>query len=283
MALDEIEPYPGQELTAELLAVVDRVEQFVPGPSGDPDVRVLLYLPKRSAAPLPLVVSMHGGAFALRADTFPLGDARLASFGALVVSVDYRSLPDHRYPAAVEDCYAALCWAVKQPNVDPERVVVTGASAGGALCAAVAQMARDRGGPHIDLQALTIPVLDDRCRTPSMSQYVEAPVFGGRQAVDMWRSYLGSSIDRERTPAYAAPARAPDLTNLPAAFIQVNGRDPLRDEGIEYAMRLMAAGVPVELYCAPHQHHGLIEDPRTALQAARLFEDAVRAAIAPRP
>ncbi|MCB0994749.1 MAG: alpha/beta hydrolase fold domain-containing protein, partial [Acidimicrobiales bacterium] len=150
----------------------------------------------------------------------------------------------------------------------------------GALAAAVSLMARDRGGPAIALQALSIPVLDDRCATPSMRQYVEAPLFGGRQAEEMWSRYLGPDPDRSNVSPYAAPGRATDLRGLPPAFIHVNGWDPLRDEGIEYARRLLADGVHVELYCAPRQHHGVSEDQRTQANAARLFGEAIRAAIA---
>ena len=280
MALDEIDAFPGLELTPELLDAVDREERFVPGPADSPDVRVLLYRPRSAAGTLPLVVSLHGGGFAGRADQFPAGDARLAILGAQVVSVDYRESFTAPFPAGVEDCYAALCWAVEHLDIDRQRVAVTGVSAGGALAAAVSLMARDRGGPPLALQALVIPVVDDRMQTPSMAQYVEAPLFGARQATGMWEVYLGADADRTATSPYAAPARADDLSGLPPAFIQVNGLDPLRDEGIQYAMALMASNVPVELYCAPHQHHGLSEDLRTAAEGARLLQGAIRAALA---
>ena len=276
----EIEPFPGLGLTDEMTAAVSIEERFIPGPDGAPEVRVLIYRPAGAQGTLPLVLSMHGGGFALRADHFPASDASLALLGALVVSVDYRSLPDHRFPSAPEDCYAALCWAVKELDIDAERVVVTGVSAGGALTAAVAQMARDRGGPAISLQALIIPVIDDRCDTPSIGQFEQAPLFGGGMAVGMWTSYLGTE-DRSATPPYAAPGRAESLAGLPPAFIQVGGFDPLRDEGIAYASRLLADGVQVELYCAARMHHGLPEDPRTAAHAQELFHDAVSAAIRP--
>lgn len=280
METAEIEPFPGMELTDEMRAAVSIEERYVPGPEGAPDVRVLLYRPIGPEATLPLVVSIHGGAFAMRADHFPAVDARIAMLGALVVSVDYRSLPEHRFPSAPEDCYAALSWAVKHLDVDSARVVVTGASAGGALAGAVTLLARDRGGPAISFQALMIPVIDDRCDTPSIQQYREAPLFGGRQAVEMWTAYLGTE-DRSATSPYAAPARATSLAGLPPAFIQVGGLDPLRDEGLTYAARLLADGVPVELYCAAGMHHGLPEDLRTAAHAQALYLDAVKAAIHP--
>jgi acetyl esterase len=214
----------------------------------------------------------------MRPDMFPAFDARLAMLGALVVSVDYRIVPESPYPAGVEDCYAALCWAVESLDIDSSRVAVTGASAGGALSAAVTLIARDRRGPTITFQGLVVPVIDDRCQTPSMVQFDEAPFFGAREARAMWDTYLGT-VDRTDVPPAAAPGRAEDLSGLPPAFIQVGGYDPLRDEGIGYASRLLAAGVPVELYCAPRNHHGLSEDRRSDVQASTLYLAAMAAAI----
>ena len=275
----ELIPYPGLELTEDMREALDISERLIPGPEGAPDVRVLLYRPRAATGALPLILSIHGGAFAMRPDNFPGGDAAMAMLGAHVVSVDYRRVPEDPFPCGVEDCYAALVWAVEVLDVDQARVVVTGPSAGGALSAAVTLMARDRGGPAIAFQALMIPVLDDRCDTTSMRQYHEAPLFGGGQARAMWDLYLGTQ-DRDQTSPYAAPARAESLAGLPPAFIQVGGLDPLRDEGIAYATRLMAENVAVELYCAPNQHHGLSEDPRSAAHARELFHDAIRTAIA---
>jgi acetyl esterase/lipase len=261
MTNGELEPFPGQELTPELLAAVDCEERFVPGINGAPEVRILVYRPKEERSGQPLIVDMHGGGFALRADNFPAGPARSAMLGATVVSVDYRPSTETPFPGGVEDCYAALCWAAESLDVDLERVMVTGVSAGGALAAAVTLMARDWNGPAIAFQALVIPVIDDRL------------------AKEMWVRYLGTDADRTATSPYAAPGRSEDFRGLPPAFIQVNGLDPLRDEGIGYALRLMAADVPVELYCAPHQHHGYTEDPRTAVVATRLYQDAMSAAL----
>jgi acetyl esterase len=270
--------FPGQELTKEMHSAIDIEERFIPGPTDAPDVRVLVYRPKGAVGTLPLIVSLHGGGFALRPDMFPAGDARLAMLGAIVVSVDYRIVPEGRYPFAAEDCYAALCWATNDLDIDVQRVVIAGVSAGGALAAAVALMARDRRGPSICFQALVIPVIDDRCESVSMHQFEEGPFFGGRQAREMWDNYL-PGMDRTCTPPYAAPGRTQDLAGLPAAFVQVGGLDPLRDEGIDYAQRLMANGVTVELYCAPGQHHGLSEDDRARDQASALYRGAIGAAI----
>jgi acetyl esterase len=157
-----------------------------------------------------------------------------------VLSVDYRLAPKHPYPAAVEDCYAALAWlagAATELGVDPDRIAVYGDSAGGGLAAAVALLARDRGGPRLAMQFLGIPELDDRLETPSMTAYVDTPVWNRPRAEVSWAYYLGDAIKpgSRDVPAYAAPARATDLTGLPPAFITVCQFDPLRDEGIAYA------------------------------------------------
>jgi acetyl esterase len=274
---DERQVLPGQELTAQHRAALDVVEHLV---AAEPPVRVVVYRPKAARGPLPLVLEIHGGGFTkFHPDSFPAIAASYAMLGAVVVDVDYRLAPEHPFPAATDDCYAALCWAVDALDVDPQRVVVTGGSAGGALAAAVALMARDRGGPFIAVQALKNPVLDDRLESPSQLQFFEAPVFGGRDAIEMWHHYLGEHADRSATSPYAAPARATDLVGLPPAFIQVNELDPLRDEGIAYATRLLAAGVTVELYCTPRQHHGATEDAALQAVALHLLSEAIRRAI----
>jgi acetyl esterase/lipase len=203
----------------------------------------------------------------------------------VVVSVDYRLAPEHPFPAGPEDCYAGLLWVAanaEELGVDLDRLVVTGGSAGGALTAAVALMARDRGGPHIAYQALRIPVTDDRLVTPSYLASADAPGFNKAGVEGMWLHYLGEAADREKTSPYAAPARAEDLSGLPSAFVQTNGLDPLRDEGLEYASRLLAAGVPVEIYNAPGSYHGAPPlDERVAGIAMRVYNAALGAALNP--
>lgn len=277
----EPEVYAGMELSDDQRAQLDIDERFVPG---DPAVRVLTYRPRGATGTLPLVVTIHGGAFVhLRADSFPLTDAGWAlRHGAHVVSVDYRLAPEDPFPAGFDDCWAAFLWATSELDIDPDRVVVTGASAGGALAAAVALKARDEDGPRIALQALHIPVLDDRLQTPSQRQMATSAGFNGSAAEGMWLHYLGEDADRSATSPYAAPARATDLAGLPPTFIQVNGLDPLRDEGIEYASRLLAAGVPVELYCGPGLYHGADPvDPRIAVTAFALYDAAMGRVLRP--
>jgi acetyl esterase len=274
-------------LTDELRAALDIRERFVPH-AGEPDVRVLVYRPRGVAGPLPLVVSIHGGAFCLlSADDFGATDGGMALLHrAVVVAVDYRLAPEHPFPAGVEDCYAALCWSVERAEelgADPSRIVVTGGSAGGALSAAVCLMARDRGGPAISYQALMIPVTDDRLDTPSVLAYREGhPGFSGIAAEGMWLHYLGEDRDPATTSPYAAPARAESLAGLPPAFVLTNGLDPLRDEGIRFAMQLMADGVPVELHNVPGAYHGAPPlDPAAQKRGVDAFMGAIGQALRP--
>jgi acetyl esterase len=288
----ESEVYEGMELTDEHRSRVTIEERFIPGPAdedGAPDVRVVVYQPNDRAAGerLPVILDLHGGAFCfLRPETFAGMDAGWAMrHRCVVVSVDYRLAPEHPFPAAPEDCYAALLWTVASADelgIDTSRLVVTGGSAGGALTAAVTLMARDRGGPPIAFQALLIPVLDDRLDTPSLRQAVGNPGFNSAGAEGMWLHYLGEDYDRANTSAYAAPARAESLAGLPPAFIQTNGLDPLRDEGIQYALRLLAEGIPVELYNVPGAYHGApSENPRGTIRAGKLYDNAIREALHP--
>lgn len=280
--------FPGMELTDEHRDRLDIQERFIPGPEGAPDVRVLVYRPKDAEGELPLLLHFHGGAFCLlHPETFAGMEASWSmNHRCVLVSVDYRLAPEHPFPAAPEDCYAALLWAVahaEELGADPDRLVVTGGSAGGALTAAISLMARDRGGPTIAYQAMMIPVIDDRLDTPSMGQAGPGtPGFNAAAAEGMWLHYLGEEYDREKTSPYAAPGRAEDLRGLPPAFIQTNGLDPLRDEGIQYALDLLAAGVDVELYNCPGAYHGADPlDPRTAGVAFTVYNAALGAALNP--
>ena len=244
---------------AEELDIEDRT---VPGFEGDLDVGVRVYRPRVAAGTLaPAVLTIHGGGFIIGSvEAEHAGSALMAlGAGAVVVSVEYRLAPEHPYPAALHDCYAALTWLHAEAGalgVDPSRVAVAGASAGGGLAAATALFARDRGGPALCFQMLQIPELDDRLDTPSMRAFTDTPLWSRPLAVKSWAAYLGQLAGSPDVPAHAAPARAEDLSGLPPAYVSTAENDPLRDEGITYALRMLQAGVSVELHQFPGTFHG---------------------------
>ncbi len=230
----------------------------IAGPRGAPGIALRVYEPRGRTRPTPAVVGFHGGGFI--AGDLDSEDARFAGWahgaGCVVVSVDYRLAPEHPFPAAVDDGYAALEWVVASADelgVDRARVGLGGGSAGGCLAAALALLARDRQGPALAFQVLVYPCLDDRMTTASV-QFVGTPLVDGSASRKAWGSYLGE--DPSDVPAYAAPARAVDLHGLPPAYVMTAELDPLRDEGIEYATRLLDAGVPVELHQFAGAFHG---------------------------
>ena len=272
-------PAPGEEL-------LDVTHRTIPGPDGAPEVPVIIYRPKSATGLLPGVVDFHGGAFIMgSAQMDHMANVRIANeANAVVVSVDYRLAPEHPFPAGVEDCYAGLLWThanAADLGIDTTRLAITGGSAGGALAAAVALMARDRNGPAICFQALNIPVTDDRLVTWSSRQFVDVPMFNRPGAENMWLSYLGPGYEARETSPYAAPNRAADLSGLPPAYVQTMELDPLRDEGIDYAKRLMAAGVSVELHCYPGTFHGsgLATHAAVSQRSGKELIDALAAAL----
>jgi acetyl esterase/lipase len=265
------------ELEAPDLEIEDHV---VPGPPGDPDVTVRVYRPRGVAGPLPSVLYLHGGAFSLGSigSEHP-GAIRIArEVGAVVASVEYRLAPEHPYPAGIEDCYAGLVWlngAAGALGVDADRIAVCGSSAGGGLAAALALLARDRGGPTLCFQYLGIPEIDDRLETPSMRTFHDTPMFSRGAAEVSWQWYLGDRHGRDDVPPYAAPARATDVAGLPPAYISAMEFDPLRDEGILYALRLLQAGVSVELHVFPGTFHGSVVAEHAAVTRRERTEQVV--------
>jgi len=237
---------------------IEEIERTIPGPVGAPDVPVRIYRPKDRSEAGPGYVNYHGGGFVLGdLEADPRCLIMAAEGGAVSVGVDYRLAPENPFPAGVEDCYTALQWVVENAEelkIDPTKVAMGGESAGGNLTAAVALMARDRGGPDVAFQMLIYPVIDDRCETPSMKDGADLYIWNYQNSLDMWNHYIGE--DRSDVSPYAAPVRAEDLSGLPPAYVMTCEHDPLRDEGIIYAMRLMAAGVPVELHNYPGTVHG---------------------------
>jgi acetyl esterase/lipase len=209
-----------------------------------------------------VVVFIHGGGFAVGdLDTYD-GTARAHAVGtdAVVVSVDYRLAPEHPYPAAVDDVWAAIQWIAAHAGeleIDPDRLAVAGDSAGGNLAAVVSQLARDAGGPPIIFQLLWYPATTWDTSLPSVAENADAPILGGGDLGGFSRWYTGD-IDPSDMPATLAPARAKDLTGLPPAYIAVAGHDPLRDDGARYAELLAAADVPVELHTAATLIHGYL-------------------------
>ena len=227
---------------------------------GSTGVSVTVTTPKTPAAGRrPGVLYIHGGGMVLGSPhTEAIGSGRTSrELDAVVVSPDYRLAPEHRFPAALDDCMAALHWmreAADELGIDPGRIAVTGSSAGGGLSAAVAQRAYDEGVP-LRAQALVYPMLDDRTvlrdngRRGRFLWTAASNRFG-------WTSYLGREPRESDAPEYAAPARREDLTGLAPAWVGVGDQDLLYDESVDYAARLTACGVPCELVTVPGMYHG---------------------------
>ncbi|MFD3337354.1 alpha/beta hydrolase [Streptomyces sp. NPDC058700] len=220
----------------------------------DSPVPVRVYRPHQAQG---AVIWLHGGGFLMGdLDTEHPWAARIAaSSGAVVISVGYRLAPEHPYPAALDDAYAVLEWATAHAaelGVEPDRIAIGGHSAGANLAAAVTLWARDRQGPPIRFQLLNQPGLDDRQDSWSAVNFTDTPWFYREKLTASWRYYLGGG---PATP-YAAPARAEDLTGLPPAYLATAEFDPNRDEGIAYALRLLQAGVSVEIHQWPGTFHG---------------------------
>ena len=240
----------------------------VPGPDGEIPVRV--YRPVRSAAgPRPLVVYYHGGGFVfgyLRMGDWLCGQVA-SRVGAVVVSVDYRLAPVHRFPAAVEDSYAALSWVAANSAGEVGAggpLGVMGESAGGTLSAVMCLLARERGGPAISHQALIYPATD----MTAERENVQMPFLSSDEMAAYRRMYLGP--DGDPANPWASPLLAKDHEGLPPALIQVAEHDPLRDDGMRYAAALRAAGVPVRVTEYVGMPHGFMNFPglcRSAPQA----------------
>ena len=245
-------------MTAEL-APNDNVvteDRVVPGPEGSPDIGVRIFRPTGSAGVLPGIYHIHGGGMVQgNVEEESLIAAMLCeAVNSVIVSVEYRLAPENPYPAAVEDCYAGLVWMAQnaeQLGFDPERLAVCGGSAGGGLAIATALSARDRGGPAICFMGSFYPMIDDRNETPSSREIVDIGIWDRDTNREAWDWYLGG----KPADGYAAPARAEDLAGLPPTFIDVGEIDLFRDEDIDFATRLLKAGVPTELHVYPAAYH----------------------------
>lgn len=267
-------------------APVDVAERYIAGAEGAPDVRLLIYVPRGTAARRAGFLHIHGGGYVM--GTPEMSDARnrllAADIGCVVVSVDYRLSPETPHPGPVEDCYAALKWLHANAaalDVDPARIAIGGESAGGGLAASLALLARDRGELPVAFQLLIYPMLDDRTAAadphPYTGEYVWTPPanrFG-------WAALLGHEPGVDGVSPYAAAARAESLAGLPPAFISIGALDLFIDENLDYARRLARDGVPVEMHLYPGAFHGFNMMAGASVSQAfeRDYREALRRAL----
>ncbi len=253
----------------------------------DPELAVETYVPAGSPATvggLPGLIWFHGGGYVI--GSAAMDAPRLQQWsellGCVVVSVDYRLAPEAPFPAAHDDAVAALEWMIESAGalgVDPDRIVIGGASAGGGLCASLGLAARDRGVPLAG-QLLFYPMLDDRQQTPS-SRW-DAAVWPPAANEFGWRAYLGAQYGGV-VSAYAAPARADDLAGLAPTLLLVGGADGFFDEDVDYAVRLTRAGVATDVRIfagAPHGFDLMAPDSAVARAAVAEAESWLRGRMA---
>ncbi|MBC2641882.1 MULTISPECIES: alpha/beta hydrolase [unclassified Rhodococcus (in: high G+C Gram-positive bacteria)] len=240
-----VESFSGlQAPKADVARVVDTV---YPGPGGDQAVR--LYIPE-SEVPLPIVVYIHGGGWVAGSlDVIEQPCRALATDAKVIVAApSYRMAPEHKFPAAPEDTFAALNWVVEHAaefGGDGTRVAIMGDSAGGNLAAVTALRARDTGAPALRAQVLIYPVIDGTARFPSREEYAEGYLITTAAIDWFWEQYLATPEDAENP--YASPAKAADLSGLPATLLLLNEYEVTRDEGVDYGRKLADQGVPVQV------------------------------------
>lgn len=256
-----------KKLVGELLGALPPVEGvisqdlLVPGPRETDQVRVRVYRSNGQRNKLPALFWIHGGGYVM--GDIEQDDRLMKQFvkriDCVAVSVDYRLAPEHPFPTPVEDCYAGLKWLFAHADefeVEPSRIAIGGPSGGGGLTAGLALMARDRKEVEVAFQLLIYPMIDDRNATPASYAITDPRVWNRESNRLGWKAYLGRDGGGSDVSPYAAAARATDLTNLPRAYISVGTLDLFVDENIEYAQRLIQAGVPTELHVYPGAFHG---------------------------
>jgi len=254
---------PGPELASEQ-------DRGIAGPGGAIPIRI--YRPAEATGSA--LVYFHGGGWVLgNLDSHDANCRNLAQrAGCVVIATDYRCAPEHHFPAAADDAYAAVAWACANAgtlDLDAARIGVGGESAGGNLAAVSCLMARDRGGPNIKLQWAAYPVTDHDFTKPSYREFGTGYGLDLASMVWFWTHYLGP--DQVGSSPYASPLRAESLTGLPPAIVCTAEYDVLRDEGKAYADRLRDAGVPVEYRCFEGANHGFLSQPVEL--ASRAFDD----------
>lgn len=284
----DLPPAECRQFFRDFLAMVDAPppdsvtfeDRTIPGPGGDLPIRV--YRPKNADGSCPVLLYLHGGGWVLGGlDEYHGVCSNLsAKTGCAVVAVDYRLAPEHRFPAAIDDCYAALEWIAANASeigADASRIAVAGDSAGGTMASVLTLMARDQGGPEIKLQVLVYPGASPRSSGyPSYEQYGEGYLLTTRSMRWFREHYLGREepFDDFR----AAPLLADNLGGLPPALVLIGTYDPLRDEGIDYAEKMLAAGTQVVVTEYTGMMHGFFS-MSGVLDAAKQAMDQVAGAV----